>query len=58
VTGVYAAVYALAFLVLAACDDGGPNSEGNNDTIWTGLSGLLILIVVVWLIVRAIRKRS
>jgi len=29
-----------------------------NDTIWTGLSGVIIAIIVLWLIIRALRKRS
>lgn len=29
-----------------------------NDTIWTGLSGLIILIIIAWLVIRALNKRG
>lgn len=28
------------------------------DTIWTGLSGVIIFIIVLWLVLRAIRARG
>lgn len=28
------------------------------DTIWTGLSGVLIFLLVLWLVLRAIKKRG
>lgn len=40
---------------LAAC---GEDGDGDGDTIWTGLSGVVILAIVIWLIVRALRKRG
>jgi hypothetical protein len=42
-------------LVVGACGDDG---DGNDDTLLTGLSGVVILVIVVWLIVRALRKRG
>lgn len=42
-------------MVMAACGD---EDNGNEDTLLTGVSGVLILVIVVWLIVRAVRKRS
>lgn len=41
-------------LFLSAC---GEDGEGNEDTIFTGLSGVVILIIVVWLVMRAVKKR-
>ena len=29
-----------------------------NDTIWTGLSGVIIFVIVLWLVLRAIRQRG
>lgn len=31
---------------------------GESDTIWTGLSGVIIFLIVLWLVLRAIRKRG
>lgn len=28
------------------------------DTIWTGLSGLIILLIIAWLVIRALGKRG
>jgi hypothetical protein len=28
------------------------------DTIWTGLSGVVIFLIVLWLVLRAIRSRA
>lgn len=52
---LYALAGALA-LFLAACEDE-DGTGGNDDTLLTGLSGLVILIIVIWLIARAVRKR-
>jgi hypothetical protein len=30
----------------------------NNDTLLTGFSGVVILVIVVWLVLRAMKKRS
>lgn len=41
-------------LLLAACgDDGG--GDGGGDSLLTGFSGLVILILVIWLIVHLLR---
>lgn len=53
---VTVSVFSLMFLV--ACDDGGPNSEGNNDTLFTGLSGLVVVALVLWLLWRVMRRRG
>ena len=29
-----------------------------SDTLFTGLSGLLILMVIVWLVIRALRQKA
>jgi hypothetical protein len=42
-------------LFLSAC---GGDDNGEGDTLLTGLSGVVILAIVVWLIVRSMRKRS
>jgi hypothetical protein len=36
--------------MLAACGD------NNNDTIWTGFSGVLIFGLVAWLVIHFLRK--
>lgn len=41
-------------LLLAAC---GEDGDGNNDTIWTGISGLVIVIIIGAIILRAMSKR-
>ena len=45
---------------LYACEDEAENGTGggNNDTLFTGLSGVIILAIVVWLIWRALKKRN
>lgn len=48
-------LWAAVMGVMAAC---GEDGDGNDDTIWTGLSGVVVLVIVVWLIVRALRKRG
>lgn len=40
-------------LLLSACGD----EDGDNDSIWTGLSGLVIAIIVGVVILRAVRKK-
>lgn len=40
-------------LFLAAC---GNDDEGNEDTLFTGLSGVVILVLIVWFFVRRSRK--
>jgi hypothetical protein len=30
----------------------------NDDTLLTGFSGVVILVIVVWLVLRAMKKRS
>lgn len=42
-------------MLLAAC---GNEDGGNEDTLLTGFSGLVILAVVIWLVVRMARKRG
>lgn len=42
-------------LLLAAC---GNDETGNEDTLLTGFSGVVILAVVIWLVVRMARNRS
>ena len=36
---------AVCFL-LAACSDGGPDSEGNNDTMFTGFSLVIVIVIL------------
>lgn len=40
---------------LAACGD---NGDGNEDTLLTGLSGFVILCIVVYVIYRAVKSRG
>ena len=42
--------------MLIACGDNG--NGGNDDTLLTGLSGVVIVGLVVWLVVRSMRKRG
>lgn len=56
---IRAALYRLApvlLLAFAACGEDA-DGNGNGDTLLTGFSGLLILIIVIWLIVHALRSR-
>ena len=41
--------------LLGAC---GGDGNGNDDTIWTGLSGVVIVIVIVWFVLRGMRKKK
>jgi hypothetical protein len=50
--------WAAALMALAACSDGGPDSTGNNDTLFTGLSGIVVLGIVIWLVVRHHNKKG
>lgn len=45
-----------ALLFLAACGD--DDGEGGEDTLLTGFSGVVILALVVWFVVRTMKKRS
>jgi len=49
------ALYAAAFFLLAACgeDDG----EGGEPDLFLGLSGVVLIVVVGWLLLRAFSKR-
>jgi hypothetical protein len=38
-------------LLLTACDD-------NNDTVWTGLSGVLIFGIIAIIVLHFLKKRS
>lgn len=49
-----AALMPEALALMTAC---GENGNGGEDTLLTGLSGLVILVLVVWLVVRAVKKR-
>jgi LPXTG-motif cell wall-anchored protein len=54
-------MYALlvtVLLLLVACSDGGPDSTGNNDTVFTGLSGIVVLGILIWLVVRHFNKKG
>lgn len=42
-------------LFLAAC--GNDEDGGNEDTLLTGFSGVVILAIVIWLVVRMARNR-
>lgn len=42
-------------LFLAACGD--DNGGGNEDTLFTGFSGVVILVLVVWFVMRKARNR-
>jgi hypothetical protein len=46
----------LPMLLMAAC--GNDNNGGNKDTIFTGFSGVVILVLVVWFVARRARKGS
>ena len=42
-------------LFFAAC---GNDDNGNQDTLFTGFSGVIILALVIWMVVRMAKKRS
>jgi len=57
--GVYARTFVwipAVLLLLAACGDDGEG--GNEDTLFTGFSGVIILLLVVWFVMRKVRNRS
>lgn len=43
----------LVAILLAACGD---DDNGNRDNIWTGVSGVVIFLLIVWALVAVIRK--
>ncbi len=43
----------LGMLFMAAC---GNDDNGNGDTIFTGFSGVVILVLIVWFFARRTRK--
>lgn len=47
----------MAAVVLAACGGNG-NGGGGEDTLFTGLSGLLILGALVWFVWRKVKRRN
>jgi hypothetical protein len=47
-------VLLLCMVSMAACG----NDNGNDDTIFTGFSGVVILVLVVWFFARRSRKGS
>ncbi len=49
------AVTAVMLLFLGAC--GGNDGNGNEDTLLTGLSGVVILALVIYFVVRSRRNR-
>lgn len=53
---MYATLFALWAAVMLFFVGCGEDGDGNDDALLTGFSGLVIAIIVVWLIVRAIRK--
>lgn len=42
-------------LLLAAC---GNDENGNEDTLFTGFSGVVILALVIWMVMRMVKKRG
>lgn len=46
---------AMVFLSLAAC---GNDDNSDEDTLFTGLSSVVLLGLAIWLFVRAARKRG
>ena len=42
-------------LLFAAC---GNEENGNEDTLLTGFSGVVILAIVIWIVVRMAKKRG
>lgn len=43
-------------LFLVACGD--DNDGGNEDTLFTGFSGVIILVLIAWFLMRKARNRS
>jgi hypothetical protein len=50
-------VLALVMGVVALMTACGDNDNGQEDTLFTGLSGLAILALAVWFVLRAVKKR-
>lgn len=50
----YALILAMSLMFLACGDDG----EGNEDTLFTGLSGLIIIVVAGYFLYRWWAKRN
>lgn len=48
---------ALLPVVLAFMSACGDNGNGEEDTLLTGLSGVVIFALVVWLVIRTVRQR-
>lgn len=46
-------MYVWLLLLLGACGD-----NGNNDTVLTGFSGVLIFGVVAWIVYRVVKNRT
>ena len=45
-----------ALLFLASC--GNDDNGGNEDTLFTGFSGVIILVLIVWFVMRKARNRG
>ena len=43
-----------ALLFMTACG----NDNGNEDTLFTGFSGVIILVLIVWFVMRKARSRG
>jgi hypothetical protein len=48
-------LWTAAMLLLVAC---GNDNKGNDDTLLTGFSGFIILVIAVFFVVRAMKKRG
>ena len=46
---------ALLFMFMTAC---GNDDNGNEDTLFTGFSGVIILVLIVWFVMRKARNRG
>jgi hypothetical protein len=51
----YVALSAMSLIFFAAC---GEDGDGDGDTLLTGFSGLVIVCLVIWGVVRYARKRG
>ena len=54
--GLVAVWSVLAAAMLTACGDDG-NGGGNEDTLLTGLSGVIIFGAVIWFVLRKVKSR-
>jgi hypothetical protein len=52
---VVVSLWVAVLTLMAAC---GEEGNGNEDTLLTGFSGVLILAIVIFLIVRSMKKRA